>query len=186
MTVYTSKPEPVHRIRVWDVGVRLFHWSLVFMVAATYIFAEERALHRWLGYTVVALIGFRLIWGIVGTKHARFTSFVPGPRQFFGYLRDMARGREDRYLGHNPAGAAMILALLVTLVAVGTTGYMMGTDAYFGEEWVEDAHKVLVNLLLVLVVSHVAGVVFSSMRHRENLVASMVTGKKDLSPDEPH
>jgi len=172
------------RIKVWDIGVRLFHWTMVVSVASAYFLAEQRVLHRRLGYVVIALIGFRLIWGLVGTHHARFVNFVPGPRRFFSYLRDMARGREARYLGHNPAGAAMIVALLATLAAVAGTGYMVGMDAWFGVEWVEDAHKLLVNLLLVLVALHVGGVVLSSRRHRENLVLAMVTGKKDVAQDE--
>lgn len=171
------------RVRVWDLGVRLFHWSLVTMVTLTYLFDDPRKLHRTLGYIVIGLIAFRLIWGFVGTSHARFTSFVPGPRQLIGYLRNMVKGREARYLGHNPAGAAMIVMLLLTLTGVGASGYMMGMDAYFGEEWVEELHETFVNLLLVLVACHVGGVVFSSWRHRENLVASMITGKKD--PDGP-
>lgn len=172
------------RIKVWDIGVRLFHWTMVASVASAYFLAEQRVLHRRLGYVVIALIGFRLIWGLIGTHHARFVNFVPGPRRFFGYLRDMARGREARYLGHNPAGAAMIVALLITLAAVGGSGYMLGMDAWFGVEWVEDAHKLLVNLLLGLVALHVGGVVLSSRRHRENLVLAMLTGEKDVAQDE--
>lgn len=172
------------RIKVWDIGVRLFHWTMVASVASAYFLAEQRVLHRRLGYVVIALIGFRLIWGLIGTHHARFVNFVPGPRRLFGYLRDMARGREARYLGHNPAGAAMIVALLITLAAVGGSGYMLGMDAWFGVEWVEDAHKLLVNLLLGLVALHVGGVVLSSRRHRENLVLAMLTGEKDVAQDE--
>jgi cytochrome b len=103
-----------------------------------------------------------------------------------GYLRDMARGREDRYLGHNPAGGAMIVCLLVTLAAVGVTGYMMGMDAYFGQEWVAHTHKTLVNILLMLVAFHIGGVILSSWRHRENLVMSMITGQKEIHDHETH
>ena len=172
------------RIKVWDIGVRLFHWSMVASVASAYLLTDQRVLHRRLGYVVVALIGFRLIWGLIGTHHARFVNFVPGPQRFFGYLRDMAQGCEARYRGHNPAGAAMIVALLITLAAVGGTGYMLGMDAFFGVEWVEDAHKLLVKLLLVLVALHIGGVVLSSKRHRENLVLAMLTGEKDAEKDE--
>ena len=167
------------RIKVWDLGVRLFHWSLVAMVTLTYFFDDPRKLHRTLGYVVIGLIAFRLIWGVVGTQHARFVNFIPGPVGLGAYLRDMLRGREKRYLGHNPAGSAMIILLLTALCAVGVTGYMMGMDAYFGQAWVEDIHVLLVNLLLVLVACHVGGVIYSSLRHRENLVMSMVTGQKD-------
>jgi cytochrome b len=174
---------PSARVRVWDIAVRLFHWSLVASVTATYLLSEQRSLHRKLGYVVVALIAFRLIWGLIGTHHARFASFIPGPRRLISYLRDIALRREARHLGHSPAGAAMIVALLVTLTAVGATGYMMGMDRYFGQEWVEDAHKMLVDGLIVLIVLHLAGVIIASLRHRENLVAAMVTGLKQA--DDP-
>jgi cytochrome b len=167
------------RVRVWDAGVRLFHWSMVAMFASAYFVNSPRSLHRYLGYVVIGLIGFRLIWGVVGGKHARFADFVPSPRRLLGYLRDMLTGREARYLGHNPAGGAMIIALLTTLSAIGATGYMMGLDAFFGVSWVENAHKTLVTCALALVALHVSGVVFSSLRHRENLVVSMITGDKD-------
>jgi cytochrome b len=167
------------KVKVWDIAVRLFHWSLVATVVATYLLTEQRSLHRNLGYIVLALIGFRLIWGFIGTDHARFASFIPGPRRLVSYLRDIALRREARHLGHNPAGAAMIVALLLTLMAIGATGYMMGMDRYFGQEWVEDAHKLLVNGLIVLVFLHLAGVAVASLRHRENLVVAMVTGLKN-------
>ena len=178
--------ESTDHVRVWDLAVRLFHWSLVAMVTLTYVFDDPRKLHRTLGYVVIGLIAFRLVWGLAGTRHARFTDFVPGPGRLLGYLRDMARGREDRYLGHNPAGGAMIVCLLVTLAAVGVTGYMMGMDAYFGQEWVEHTHKTLVNILLMLVAFHIGGVILSSWRHRENLVMSMITGQKEIHDHETH
>ncbi|PKP62492.1 MAG: cytochrome B [Alphaproteobacteria bacterium HGW-Alphaproteobacteria-8] len=184
MASLAGNPAPYPRVRVWDAGVRLFHWSLVAMVTAAWVFDEPRSLHRSFGYVVVALISFRLVWGLIGTRHARFASFIPGPRRLLGYLRDMVQGREERHLGHNPAGAAMIVALLTTLAAIATTGYMMGMDAYFGVEWVEKAHKALVNGLLALVALHLGGVITTSLRHRENLVLAMITGEKDT--DQPH
>ena len=180
ITLTTRAPK---RTQVWDLGVRLIHWATVSSVALAYLMAEDRGLHRLLGYAVLALVGFRLIWGLVGGHHARFVNFVPGPRRFVGYVVDIAKAREARHLGHNPAGAVMIVALLLTLLGVGGTGYMMGLDAYFGIEWVEDSHKALVNLLLVLVGLHVGGVVLSSRRHRENLVLAMVTGQKEVAED---
>ena len=184
MTIHLNRSTTV-QTRVWDIGVRLFHWSLVASVATTYFIAEQRVLHRWFGYGVIALIAFRLIWGVIGGKHARFSDFVPGPRKFFAYVMDTIKGQEPRYLGHNPAGGAMIVALLVTLASVGGTGYMMGMDAYFGVEWVEHTHKLLVNVLLVLIGLHLLGVILSSLRHRENLVLSMVTGQKDVQANHP-
>lgn len=167
-------------VQVWDLAVRLFHWSLVAAVAASYLFADERSLHRTLGYFVMSLIAFRLIWGFVGSYHARFINFVPLPARLIRYLRDMAKHREARYLGHNPAGAAMIMALLATLTVIGASGYMMGMKAYFGQVWVEDLHEASVDVLLVLIVLHLVGVAIASLRHGENLVRSMVTGHKPL------
>lgn len=170
-------------VRVWDIAVRLFHWGLVSAVLAAYLLAEQRSLHRKLGYVVIGLIAFRLVWGLVGTRHARFAHFIPGPVRLMAYLRDIVRGREARYLGHNPAGAAMIVALLAVLGGISATGWMMGMDAYFGVEWVEDWHKALVNGLIVLVILHLSGVALASLRHRENLVKAMVTGLK--AADDP-
>ena len=183
MAIVENQPLTRKTIPVWDIGVRLFHWSLVASVTLSYFVISPRDMHKFFGYTVVALVTFRLIWGLIGPKHARFSNFIPGPRKLLGYLRDIARGREERYLGHNPAGAAMIVALLLVLGGIGATGYMMGMDAYFGEEWVEDLHKALVNGLLVLVAFHLAGVALASLRHRENLVAAMVTGRKVKDAD---
>ncbi|MGO4916518.1 cytochrome b/b6 domain-containing protein [Pseudogemmobacter sp. W21_MBD1_M6] len=115
-----------------------------------------------------------MICGFIRSKHARFADFVSDPRRLLGYLRDMLTGREARYLGRNPAGGAMIIALLTTLASIGATGYMMGMDAYFGVESVENSHKTLVNCALALITLHVSGVVFSSLRHREILVVSMI------------
>jgi cytochrome b len=170
---------PNGRIQVWDIGVRLFHWSLVAAVISAYFLADFRQAHRILGYIVLGLIAFRLVWGFIGPRHARFVDFIPGPGRLLGYLRDMLSGREDRYLGHNPAGSAMVVALLM-LCAVGITGYMMGMAAYFGQSWVEHLHELLVNFLIFLIGCHIAGVIYSSWRHRENLVKSMITGNKDI------
>jgi cytochrome b len=184
MTQTAFADSPSAQTRVWDLGVRLFHWSLVAMTVGAYVLTDPRSLHRTLGYVVIGLIAFRLVWGLVGTRRARFASFLPGPRRLIAYLVAMAQGREARYLGHNPAGAAMIVALLATLSAVAVTGYMMGMDAYFGQDWVETAHKTLVDGLIVLVALHVGGVALASWRHRENLVLAMITGRKETHPDD--
>lgn len=186
MTTHSLLTPSPRMIRVWDLGVRLFHWSLVVMVAAAYLTEDARKIHRYLGYAVLMLVGFRLIWGLIGPKHARFADFVPGPRGLVSYLRDIMAHREKRYLGHNPAGGAMVIGLLITLIAVGATGYMIGMDAWFGAKWVEELHEVLVNGLLALIVLHIGGILFSSLRHGENLVAAMITGKKRVDDKTPH
>lgn len=166
-------------VRVWDVMVRLFHWSLVASFATAWLSAEDwRSLHEWAGYAAGALIIFRLIWGLVGTRYARFRQFLRSPAHIAAYLRDILRGREARYLGHNPAGGAMIAALLLSMAALCLTGWLYTTDLFWGVEWVEDLHEALANLLLALVVLHILGVIVASYRHGENLVHAMITGRK--------
>jgi cytochrome b len=168
-------------VKIWDPFVRVFHWSLVASFAVAWLTAEDvRVLHEWAGYAAGALIGLRLVWGIMGTRYARFRQFIRPPGTVAAYLRDIATGREARYLGHNPAGGLMILALLATMAAVAASGWMMTTDAGFGVEWVEELHEALASVMLGLVGLHVLGVVVASLRHRENLVRAMVTGRKRL------
>ena len=169
-------------VKVWDPLVRVFHWSLVLCFGGAYLLGEDGgALHQALGYGVLGLVAFRVAWGFIGTRYARFGSFVPTPGRLAAYARDVLAHRERRYLGHNPAGGAMIVALLAALTGTGLTGWMMTTDAWWGAEWVEDVHEALAGGTQALVGLHVAGVAFSSIRHRENLVAAMFSGRKRSS-----
>ena len=120
----------------------------------------------------------RLIWGVLGTPYARFSQFVRHPKNVVRYLLAILSGREARYIGHNPAGGMMVLALMSLMAVTAFTGWMMTTDAYFGEDWVENVHGLSADGLLVLVFIHVGGVVLASLRHRENLVRAMITGRK--------
>jgi cytochrome b len=166
-------------VKIWDPFVRMFHWSLVASFAVAWLSAEEwRALHEWAGYAAGSLIALRLVWGIVGTRYARFRQFVRSPAAVAAYVRDIVTGREARYLGHNPAGGLMIVALIATLASVGVTGWMMTTDAYWGVDWVENVHEALASVMLALVGIHVLGVGVASLRHRENLVRAMISGRK--------
>lgn len=172
-------PENTGTVRVWDPLVRLFHWSLVAAFGTTYLLGEDGGpLHQRLGYVVLGLVAFRLLWGVAGSRHARFRDFVPSPAGLAAYLRDIAARREQRYLGHNPAGGAMIVALLLALTATGVTGWLGTTDAFWGAGWLEEVHETAANGTLLLAGLHVAGVIWSSLRHRENLVRAMFTGKK--------
>src|SRR5690606_3284680 len=135
-------------------------------------------LHEATGYIIIALLGIRVLWGIVGTAHARFADFVYRPAQVVSYLADTARLRARRYLGHNPAGGAMVVALLLALAATAGSGFAMTTEAFHDAHWVEDVHEVMANVAIVLIGLHVAGVVVSSLEHRENLVRAMITGRK--------
>jgi cytochrome b len=166
-------------VRIWDPFVRIFHWSLVASFAVAWLTAEDwRALHLWAGYAAGSLVALRLVWGVVGTRYARFRQFVRSPLTVAGYARDVATGREARYLGHNPAGGLMVMLLICTMATTSITGWMMTTEAYWGIEWVEDIHETIAGVMLALVGIHVLGVAVASLRHRENLVAAMITGRK--------
>lgn len=166
-------------VKVWDPFVRVFHWCLVASFAIAWLSSEDgRNLHQWAGYAAASLIALRLVWGIAGTRYARFRQFVRSPRSVAGYLLDILKGREARYLGHNPAGGLMIMALIAVMMALCLSGWLYTTDAFWGVEWVEETHEALANILLALVGLHVAGVVIASLRHRENLMRAMITGRK--------
>ncbi len=166
-------------VKVWDLAIRLFHWSLVLSFAVAWFSADDmQSLHEWAGYAAGGLIAFRLAAGLGGTRYARFGQFVRSPSTTVAYLGDMARGSERRYIGHNPAGGLMVLALLATMAALAITGFMQTTDRFWGIEWVEETHEVLANGMLALVALHVGGVILASVRHHENLVRAMITGRK--------
>lgn len=171
--------ENMASVRVWDPLVRIFHWSLVATFAVAFVTAEELdTIHEWAGYVAAALVAVRVLWGFIGTKYARFSSFLRGPSATLSYLGDVAQGRERRFVGHNPLGAAMIVALLACIVLLAMTGYWMTGPGATEEGIVEELHEVVGNGMLVLIAAHVAGVIYSGLRHRENLVAAMFTGRK--------
>lgn len=167
---------------VWDRFVRSFHWSLVGCVATNlWLLDDGGRLHRGVGYAACGLIAARLLWGFVGTPHARFTDWWPTPSRLRAYVG--AGLRAPRHLGHNPLGALMMLVLMALVLGLGFTGWLMRTDAYFGEAWVESLHAALAELLLGLVAVHVSAAVAMSLRHRENLIAAMVHGRKRVDAD---
>ena len=172
-------------ILVWDAPVRVFHWLLAASFIGAFVSAESerwRLLHVTLGYTVGGLVVFRLLWGLMGTKHARFSAFVRGPRAVLGYLKGLLAGRADHAVGHNPAGALAIVGLLAGAALIVASGWATYNDV--GGGWLEDLHEGAANALLALVVVHVLGVVVSSRLHHENLVRSMVTGHKSGRPED--
>ena len=204
-------------IKVWDPLLRLFHWSLVASIAIAWLTGEDgEALHEWAGYAALGLIAFRLVWGVIGPRYARFTQFVRCPKEVISYTKDMLNKREKRYIGHNPLGAAMVVALLATTAATGVTGWLMvepermamlpempafvtpafadsdedeeheyGGYGEGGEEAMEEIHEFFANLLLLLIFLHVAGVIYASRRHKENLARAMITGQKlAAAPDD--
>jgi cytochrome b len=164
---------------VWDRLVRLIHWTLIVAIVVAWLTRHGGGRwHEVAGYLAVTLVVVRIAWGWLGSRYARFSQFVRSPTATLRYAQAVAQHREPRYLGHNPLGAWMIVALIVTIIAVCFTGWLYTTDTYWGVEWVERWHDFLADALLVLVSLHVAGVIFSSTRHRENLVAAMFTGRK--------
>lgn len=193
----TLNPAPVVHgatagIPVWDLFVRVAHWTLVAAFATAWFSAEEsERIHVIAGYTLGAVVLLRILWGFVGPQYARFRSFWPRPRDVFDYLRSLVTGGGKHYVGHNPAGAAMVIALLVCILVTASSGLvLLAADEGEGlfstfiprshklEEAVEDVHEFMAEFTLVLVFAHVAGVLLSSFRHRENLVGAMVHGRK--------
>lgn len=178
-TIEAGGAKPPATIKVWDPFVRVFHWSLATLFLVAYLTGDEiERVHIVAGYTIAGLVGLRIVWGFVGPAHARFSNFVRSPRDVLAYLRDVALLRAPRYIGHNPAGGAMIIALIVMLIGTSTTGYMLTTDAFWGVKWAGEVHEVFANLTVALIVFHVLGVLVASFEHRENLVKAMITGRK--------
>ena len=214
-----------NEIRVWDPLVRIFHWSLVAGFTIAYLSGdEENAVHIYAGYVVLGLIVFRVLWGFIGTRYARFGSFVTSPATTFQYLKDLAARKPQHYMGHNPAGGWMVIALLVCLFVVSLSGLKvyaieeglgpLAADApalnlvsvaraddddddhhrrengkgghdedEAAEEFWEELHEVSSNIMLLLIVLHVAGVVVAGRLHDEKLVKAMITGKKPVRKD---
>lgn len=174
----TTAPPASPSIRVWDLPTRVFHWSLAICFAGAWLTSEserQALLHLLFGYSLFGLILFRLVWGVVGSRYARFSQFVRGPGAIAGYLRSLWRRQPEHSTGHNPAGAVAVLLLLGLGLATAVTGWLMVSGA--GES-LEDLHEGLATAMLVLVFVHIAAVIVSSWLHRENLTRAMVTGRK--------
>lgn len=185
----SGRSAPGGEVPVWDLFVRVFHWGTVALFATAFLSPDDKWLHEPVGYVLLALVLARIIWGFVGGRYARFTSFVVSPSGLLCYLKLLRTGAAPRHLGHNPAGGAMIILLLVMLIVVAGSGWMTETDRWFGVPWVDHLHHLSAHLLLALIGVHVLGVVVSSVLHRENLVRAMITGRKprDLPTDAaPH
>jgi cytochrome b len=181
----TLKTATDSKILVWDAPVRTFHWLLVLCFTGAYLSAESetwRLFHVTLGYTMGGLIAFRLVWGVLGTRYARFASFVRGPSAVRGYVKGLMSGRPTHYMGHNPAGAVAIVLMLVVGTAIVGSGYAVYNE--LGGDWLGDVHELVGNAMVLLVAVHIAGVVVASRLHRENLPRAMVTGIKQGKPSD--
>ncbi|SDJ22019.1 cytochrome b/b6 domain-containing protein [Lutimaribacter saemankumensis] len=170
--------------KVWDPLIRVFHWTLVggFVLNAL-IIDEDSKLHEQIGWVIVALLSARLVWGLIGSRHARFSDFLPSFSGAIGQLRDMATGRVRHHLGHSPLGAWMIWNLLVGIAAISLTGWMMTTATFWGVDWVEELHEVLVVWVGLSAGVHVVAVIVESCRTGVNLPRAMVTGSKVMPDD---
>ena len=184
-------------IRVWDLPVRITHWALVLCLAGLYATGEydwlDMEWHMRFGYATLALVLFRLLWGVFGSEHARFADFVRGPGAIVGYLRSWNRPDHRGSLGHNPLGAIGVLALLLLTLAQVTTGLFASDEIeVFGplservstdtSEWLTDWHHLGQQFLLILIAVHVLAVALHYLLRKENLVGPMFTGRK-LAPD---
>lgn len=177
-------------IKVWDLPIRIFHWLLVVGFFVAYLTEDELlTLHVWAGYLVLGLLIFRLFWGFVGNDYARFSNFLCGPAKSFSYVKDAIALKSKRYLGHNPAGAAMIALLIISLFMTVISGLVVyAADQNLGplagivgssnEKFWEEAHEIAANFTLLLVFVHVVGVAFESVIHNENLAKAMWNGYK--------
>lgn len=175
----------MERIKVWDPVVRIFHWSLVILFAANALVVDDDSkLHVWIGYGVLALVALRLLWGVVGSRHARFADFLPSLGGARRQVIEIATGRRHAEVGHSPLGALMIYNLLLALIVIGLSGHLMTTDRFWGVEWPEELHEFAVAWAEISVLLHVAAVVVESRRLGVNLPRAMVTGYKEMRPEE--
>jgi cytochrome b len=166
-------------VKVWDPFVRLFHWSLVTCVMLNqFVLEAGETPHTWVGYAASALVVARLVWGFVGSRHARFVDFFPTPSRLQRHFRALRHGQHPAYVGHNPLGALMMLALMGIVLLLAVTGWLQTTDAFFGEEWLMALHAWLANGLLVAAGLHAAAAILMGRLERVHLVRAMVTGVK--------
>lgn len=180
-------------IPVWDLLLRALHWGLAAGFTVAYATEDDlMTVHTWSGYVVLTIITVRLVWGFLGPRYARWSHFIRAPGEILAYLADVTQSRADRYLGHNPAGGAMVVALMMSIAATGISGLALygaqdlsgplaGLMSSVPPSWgkiLEEVHEVLANLALFLVLFHLIGVALTSVQHSENLIKAMITGRK--------
>ena len=169
----------MNKIQIWDPLVRLLHWALAILVIANFLNEDGAFYHRWIGYTASAIVVVRIIWGFVGSKHARFSGWFPTPARVVEYTRLKLKGQAPRHLGHNPLGALMIFALIAVILGLGFSGWAQTIDSpYYTADWPASMHEILVTVLQTLVVLHVLAVVVMSILTKSDLVGAMFTGRK--------
>jgi len=172
-------------VMVWDFPVRVFHWLLVISFTGAWLTSESEAqqmIHYAFGYSACALVIFRIIWGIVGTRYARFGQFIKGPKEILSHLKALLKGKLHLGLGHNPLGALAMVALMGLILLIGLTGYA-NVKEFLGD-LMGEAHEFFANVTLAVVVIHVAAAFIMSLVQKENLARSMFTGRKQGLPEE--
>ena len=172
-------------VLVWDFPVRVFHWLLAISFAGAWLTSESEAqqmIHYAFGYSACVLVLFRIVWGIVGTRYARFAQFMRGPAETIQHLKSLLTGHKTPELGHNPAGALVMIALMIFILLLGLSGYWSVKE--FLGDFMSEAHEVLANFALAIVIAHIAAAVIMSLFQKENLIKSMVTGKKRGTPEQ--
>ena len=192
-SIINSPDTPKTRqVKVWDILVRVTHWTVAAGIIANLLFTEDGSdLHAYVGYTVVGLVVLRLLWGLVGTHYARFADFFPTPTRLKRHLSGLSIRRVDeQHLGHNPLAAIMMLSLWAVIIGLGITGYLMesaffsNTELLGNKDLLEEVHELLANSLYLLVPLHIAAAIAMSYWQRQNLIKSMITGKKTVIDDQ--
>ncbi|WP_454766970.1 cytochrome b/b6 domain-containing protein [Cupriavidus campinensis] len=178
MSVPAAQVRGTGWLRVWDVVVRLTHWGVAVAVCYDLVDDSGDSVHRMLGYTAAGLVLFRLLWGFIGSEHARFSAWLPRPGGVLAYAGALARRRAPRFISHTPLGAVMMMAMWGLILLLAVTGWMSRLDPLWGEDWPIDIHRWLSNTLLGLIVVHVLVAIVLSVAGRENLIAAMITGRK--------
>ncbi len=181
---------------VWDLPLRVFHWLLVVSVAGSWatgkIGSSVREYHMWLGYWMLGLLTFRLLWGVLGTRHSRFWSFVPTPASVARYARDVIRGQAPRSIAHNPIGSLMIFLMLGMLITQAVSGLFVDDDVFYAGPYAhvvssstgkffEGLHHEIANWIIVLAIIHIAAALYHTYRMKEPIIRAMITGKKDAN-----
>ena len=172
-------------ILVWDVPTRVFHWLLVISFAGAWLTSESERLqmiHYAFGYSAVALVLFRLVWGFIGTKYARFSQFVRGPKEMVEHVRGLLSNHQHAAPGHNPVGGIVMVGLMLLILLIGLTGYW-GVKEFLGD-FMSETHEAVANLALGLVIIHIVAAIIMSLLQKENLVRAMVNGKKQGLPEQ--
>ena len=176
LAAHSTAPE---NVPVWDLFVRVFHWSLVACVVLNqFILEEGETAHQWVGYAASALVAARVLWGFVGSTHARFADFFPTPRSMLQHVRSLLSRRPNHHVGHNPLGAAMMLTLMVLVLSLGLTGWLQTTDWFWGDETMQEIHETLATTLIWLAGLHAASALVMGRIERVRLVRAMFTGVK--------